>query len=83
MLQALRNKDPIGVPNGWPAIVAAAYAPLANLPECRRWNSGILVFGSQELQLEGQSKINRGTSLTVYSGSSMPRQTARAVGSRV
>ncbi|CAE7868463.1 CPK4, partial [Symbiodinium necroappetens] len=26
VLEALRNKDPIGVPNGWPAIVAAAYA---------------------------------------------------------
>ena len=33
MLQALRNKDPIGVPNGWPAIVAAAYALLANQTE--------------------------------------------------
>ena len=73
MLQALRNKDPIGVPNGWPAIVAAAYAPLAGMS---KMEFRCLVLN--KLQLEGQIKIDQGTSLTVCSGSSMPRRTTRA-----
>ena len=62
MLQALRNKDPIGVPNGWPAIVAAAYALLAN-------QTKLLMCAEVDSKF-----VSRGMSSTAFSGSSMLRQ---------